>query len=116
MIEFIEYYSKIWAENFGVAVLQHTLFLGIVFLALYWLKGANAKTKYIIAIIGISKLMVPLFVPVTLLSRFFTFSNPMIEVQVGAPMMSASTNKADATFKLSLIRLCFVIWFFVVVL
>ncbi len=116
MIELLEQFGQIWAENFGIKILQDTFFLGIIFFTLFWLKNANARTKYIIAMIGIVKLLLPPFLPISLLSKYFNFSNTMIDVQIGTPMISASTNQVEPTLNLSLIGLCFVTWLCVVIL
>ncbi len=63
MTDFINYYSQIWIQYFGFALLQNTLFLGSVFLALYLLKNADARIKYIIGALGIVKLLLPPFLP-----------------------------------------------------
>lgn len=110
MIEFINQYGQIWAEYFGLAVLQNTLFLGIIFLLLYWLKDANAKTKYIIAMIGIVKLLLPPFLPASFLSKLVSFSNGIIDIQIGKPTIIAAADQVEPTLRLSLIGLLFSIW------
>jgi TonB family protein len=112
MIEFINRYGQIWAEYFGFAVLQNTLFLGLVFIALYFLKDANAKTKYIVAMFGIAKLLLPPFLPASFLSKLCTFSNGMIEIQIGKPNIISAADQIDPKVSLSLIGLLFSIWFF----
>ncbi|MBN2414066.1 TonB family protein [candidate division KSB1 bacterium] len=57
------YYSSLWIQYFGFAVLQNTLFLGLVFLAFYLLKNADARIKYIIGVLGMVKLLLPPFIP-----------------------------------------------------
>jgi len=63
MIDFINYYSNLWIQYFGFALLQNTIFLGFVFLAFYLLKNADARIKYIIGMLGIVKLLLPPFIP-----------------------------------------------------
>ncbi len=111
MIDFINQYGQIWAEYFGLTVLQNTLFLGIVFLLLHWLKDANAKTKYIIAIIGIVKLLLPPFLPASFLSKLFSFSNGIIDIQIGKPMIIVAADQVEPTLSLNLIGLLFSVWF-----
>jgi beta-lactamase regulating signal transducer with metallopeptidase domain len=63
MIETLNSYGRVWAEYFVWAVVQNTLFLGLVFLVLYWLRNASARVKYAIAAVGLVKLLLPPFVP-----------------------------------------------------
>lgn len=114
MIEFINQYGQIWAEFFGLVVLQNTLFLGIIFLVLYLLKDANARTKYIISMIGIVKLLLPPFLTASFLSKLFSFSNGIIDIQIGKPVIMASADQVEPTVSLSLIGLLFSIWIFTV--
>ena len=59
----LNYYSNLWIQYFGLAILQNTIFLGFVFLAFYLLKNADARIKYIIGVLGIVKLLLPPFLP-----------------------------------------------------
>ena len=52
-----------WLGYFSTTVIQNTIFLGIIFLALYLLRKANARIKYAVAFLGIVKLLVPPFLP-----------------------------------------------------
>ncbi len=63
MIEAAGEYGRQWADYFGPLVLQNTVFLGFVFLALYLTRNASARIKYAIGTIGIFKLLVPPFIP-----------------------------------------------------
>ena len=111
MIEFINQYGQIWAEYFGLAILQNTLFLGVLFFVLHWLQDANAVTKYIIAMIGIVKLLLPPFLPASFLSKLFSFSNGLIDIQIGKPTILATADHIEPTLSLSLIGLLFSVWF-----
>jgi len=55
-----------WAEYFGLAVVQNTVFLTLVFGVLYLLKNASANTKVVVGSIGSAKLLLPPFLPVSL--------------------------------------------------
>ena len=56
----LNYYSNLWVQYFGLAILQNTIFLGFVFLAFHLLKNADARIKYIVGVLGIVKLLLPL--------------------------------------------------------
>lgn len=55
----LNHWGSVWLEVFGLAVIQDTIFLACVVLALYILKNASAGTKYAIALIGLAKLFIP---------------------------------------------------------
>jgi len=66
MIGAANQWGGVWLEYFGVALVQNTVFLGIVFLALYLARNTRASTRYVIAITGLVKLLLPPFLPVYL--------------------------------------------------
>ncbi|MCU0645008.1 MAG: M56 family metallopeptidase, partial [bacterium] len=110
MIELLNQYGQAWAEFFGLAVLQNTLFLGIIFLILYWLRNANARTRYAIAMIGIFKLLLPPFMPASLVSKWLSIPGGTIDIQVGKPIVVASAETIEPTVSVSLIGLLFFLW------
>ena len=73
MIELINQWGSAWTTYFGWAVIQNTIFLGLLFLALHLLRNTSAQLKYTITLIGLTKLLLPPFLPATFLS--FTESN-----------------------------------------
>ena len=110
MIEWINQSGQAWAAFFGVAVLQNTLFLGIVFLVLYSFRNASARIRHAIAMIGIIKLLLPPFLPASLLSQWFAFPVATIDIQIGKPMVAAAAEMNEPTLQVSLIGLVFLIW------
>jgi len=62
MIEALNDAGRLWAEYFVPALVQNTLFLALVFLALYWFRNASAGVRYAIAAVGLVKLVLPPFV------------------------------------------------------
>ncbi|MBC7186045.1 MAG: TonB family protein [Calditrichaeota bacterium] len=63
MIDLFNSWGQYWARYFGLAVAQNTLFLVLVLAALYLLRRSQARLRYIVAMIGFAKLLLPLFVP-----------------------------------------------------
>jgi len=63
MIELFNDYGRLWAEFFVPALVQNTVFLVLVFLALRIFRNASASVKYAIAAVGLVKLLLPPFVP-----------------------------------------------------
>jgi hypothetical protein len=61
-------YGRQWADFFGLTVLSNTVFLGLIFLALYLFRDASARVKSIIGSIGILKLILPPFLPLSFAS------------------------------------------------
>lgn len=111
MIEWLNQSGHAWAEFFGIAVLQNTLFLGIVFLILSWLRNANARTRHAIAMIGIIKLLLPPFMPASLVSRWLALPTETIDIQIGKPIVAtAAAATKEPTLMISLISMLFLVW------
>ncbi|UCG52312.1 MAG: biopolymer transporter ExbD [Candidatus Latescibacterota bacterium] len=73
MIDLLNHYGYLWAEFFGAAVIQNTIFLGLVFAALYFLRDASAQIRYVVGLIGLFKLLLPPFFPI----QFVSSSTPL---------------------------------------
>jgi beta-lactamase regulating signal transducer with metallopeptidase domain len=67
MIETLNDAGRLWAGYFVPALVQNTVFLALVFLALRYFRGASAGVKYAIAAVGLVKLLLPPFVPTGLI-------------------------------------------------
>jgi beta-lactamase regulating signal transducer with metallopeptidase domain len=67
MMELLNDAGRTWAAYFVPALLQNTVFLALVFLALHWFRNASASVKYAIAAVGVVKLLLPPFVPSSLI-------------------------------------------------
>lgn len=61
MIDLLNAWGASWADYFVPAVLQNTLFLGLILLALHILKNARASLRYALCLIGLVKLLLPPF-------------------------------------------------------
>lgn len=116
MIHFLNHWGRLWAEYFGLAVIQNTIFLGFVFLALFLLRNTAARVKYAITMIGLFKILLPPLLPAPFLSdfspRFNTTSGPIsighVKV-VSIPVSNPST-------ALTLSGLIFTVWIILAVL
>jgi TonB family protein len=63
MIAVWNHLGNTWALYFGITIVENTIFLTLVFFALFMLKNASAKIKCSVALLGIAKLFVPPFIP-----------------------------------------------------
>ena len=72
MIPFLNQWGGVWFKYFSLVLIQNTIFLGFVFLALYLLRNASARVKYYISIIGLIKLILPPFLPAPFLQNSYT--------------------------------------------
>jgi len=61
MIQMLNSVAAGWGEIFLLAVIQNTIFLGLVFAALHILRNAPASVRYLIALAGLIKLVLPPF-------------------------------------------------------
>ncbi len=63
MIEQVNAWGEAWAAYFGPAAAQNTVFLAVVLLALWLLRRAEARVRYMVTMAGFVKLLLPTFVP-----------------------------------------------------
>ncbi|MCR4438949.1 MAG: M56 family metallopeptidase [bacterium] len=99
-----------WARSFGLAVAQHTLFLVVVLGALYLLRRTEARIRYVVAMIGFVKLLLPLFVPGP---DLFSTAPPPGDVSVDAVVVEPAALPPQATPsapQLSLAGALFILW------
>ena len=61
MIQIFNSAAAQWGEFFLLAVIQNTIFLGLVFAALHILRNAPARVRYLVALAGLVKLVLPPF-------------------------------------------------------
>lgn len=65
MITTINFVGDAWLKYFSFAIAQNTIFLVIIFGALYLLRHASARLNYAVSTFGIIKLLIPPFLPLT---------------------------------------------------
>jgi TonB family protein len=101
MIELLNYWGDLWLEYFGWIVLQNTFFMGLILFVLYLLKNSSAQIKYIISLIGLIKLLLPPFLPITILinsfNRFNISNDPIFaitSIEV-APILNLTSNSLN---------------------
>jgi beta-lactamase regulating signal transducer with metallopeptidase domain len=110
MIEVLNEMGRTWAEYIIPALVQNTVFLALVFLALHWFRNASASVKYVIAAVGLVKLLLPPFVPTSLFvaaaepvafpasNLLFSFSNLTAGAGTGPPSTPAGLDLFGALF------------------
>ena len=105
----LNYFSSLWVQYFGLAILQNTIFLGFVFLAFYLLKNADARIKYIIGLLGIVKLLLPPFLP----GSFSWLTNigreGNISITVG-DIIPLGVDQTTVSSQLSTSTILFILW------
>ena len=80
MIGILNHFGRVWFEFFAFAAVQNTIFLLIVFAALYMARHASAQVRYAISLVGILKLLLPPFLP-----AFFLFPPAATMTAVAGP-------------------------------
>lgn len=110
MIEWINSIGDIWARYFVLAIVQNSLFLGIIFFLLHYFRNASAKVKYNIALLGIFKLLLPPIVSVPILNsplpRYVSFEN-----MAGSNALSGSSAASVTTVAAyNLSGMLFILW------
>jgi beta-lactamase regulating signal transducer with metallopeptidase domain len=112
MIEFLNHEGRLWAEYFGMAVVQNTLFLALIFILLHYMKKRSARIKYIICMVGIFKLLLPPFIPLVLISytplpQVNSDISPIITL---GPIPGSPEIISPSPVRLNLLGLFFVLW------
>ncbi|MBN1349553.1 hypothetical protein JXJ21_09100 [candidate division KSB1 bacterium] len=121
MIEWFNHSGTLWADYFGTALLQNTVFLGAVFIALRFLKNASARILYGVSLLGLLKCFIPTLLPVPFTrepivqSQFFGsffLSNPAKEHPALPTVMSGTpqTEFAGLVFSMWLLGQRFLSW------
>jgi beta-lactamase regulating signal transducer with metallopeptidase domain len=88
MIVFINSTADFWFQNFGLKVIQDTIFLALIFLTLGVLKNISAQSRYMLSLLGLTKLLLPPFLP-------FQLANTEIAPLLASP--SSATTAQPAT-------------------
>lgn len=113
MIEFLNMAGGKWLPYLFMANLQNALFLAIVFLVLSRLKQAPAGIRYLIAMLGLVKFVVPPFIPSQLIptSAVSLVSVPELPSTIlFAPTAAVSGSAMPARAHLDLAGLLFLLW------
>ena len=109
MITYLNSFAENWMAYFGTAILQNTLFLGVVFLVLYLLRERDARIRYAVAAFGLIKLLVPPFMPLTINTSMNATASVGAAVEIGdISVMAAETTPVTPT--LSVLSILFLIW------
>jgi beta-lactamase regulating signal transducer with metallopeptidase domain/biopolymer transport protein ExbD len=67
MTELLNHYGGLWLRYFGPAVIQNTVFLGVLFVVLFLLRRQSASLRYLVALVGLVKLLLPPFLKLPVL-------------------------------------------------
>ncbi len=110
MITLLNQTGQIWAPIFGAAVIQNTIFIGLVYLALYLLRNATARVRYAVALAGLVKLLLPPLFALPILPGAPITSLPLTafaSAGIGTTITQSFTN-APTVF--TLVGLLFSVW------
>jgi beta-lactamase regulating signal transducer with metallopeptidase domain/biopolymer transport protein ExbD len=98
MIDLVNRLGSEWGTYFGYAIAQNTLFLCLIWVSLRLLKGASARLKYSICLVGLVKLLLPPFIP----ASFGVGSSPSLSQNAGVTVaLPPSTDLTGASTLLS---------------
>lgn len=113
MIDLLNQCGRQWAAYFAPAVLQNTIFLGLVFLVLNRLKNASAQVRYTVGMIGLVKLLLPPLIRapqlISLSAPLRSFSGPL-ESFAFIPVPAGAGAPVDAGASLGIAGMFFVLW------
>ncbi len=105
MIEGLQSFVDAWSEPFLWALIQNTLFLGILFFILHRLQNLSAQIKYWIAIIGYIKCLLPPFLPAWFIS---TPEPKMVMMPMTGEQISVSSIPIEPAFTIDWLLLLFI--------
>ena len=112
MIDLLNNVGAAWAEYFGMAIVQNTVFLGLVFFVLYLLRDASANIRIFVGSVGLAKLLLPPFLPanVSVTSYELVRSLPQTATSLflGRPPAAVAVEAAPA--QLDALGLAFSVW------
>ena len=109
MIASINQFAAQWAEYFGWAVVQNSIFLGIIILLLRLMKDAPARVRYWIGMAGLIKLIIPPFIAAPFLKPdpIILSSIELISVQ---PVIHLSDAPPPPPLALDLASILLLVW------
>ncbi|MBN2072165.1 MAG: hypothetical protein JW814_11980 [Candidatus Krumholzibacteriota bacterium] len=116
MTDLINQFAQAWGKYFGIAILQNSIFLTLIFILLYRLRNSGAWIKYIIAMTGIFKLLLPPFIPSSLLPAFSNIEvarslHGTVSSDFGSiPFTAGSEFSGQAENGIGIIGLVFLLW------
>ena len=110
MIDLLNHWSQAWIRFFGPAVVQNTIFLGFVFLALHLLRRGTARLKYAITLIGLIKLLLPPFVPAPFWSESVTQLTSVVTSMSIQPAIDVSSPTSDSSISMDPLSAVCAIW------
>jgi len=110
MIELLNQYGREWFEPLGLALIQNTIFMVLILLVLHWLRDTPARVRYIIALIGLLKLVIPPFVPVhsPVAAAYTELASAIAIPSHAIPLTAVTASNEPAS--LSLAGLLFGVW------
>ncbi|MCF7832977.1 MAG: TonB family protein [Candidatus Marinimicrobia bacterium] len=108
MITYFNSFAENWMAYFGTAILQNTLFLGVIFLVLYLLRERDARIRYAVAAFGLIKLLVPPFVPFTVRETTSAIVPTVGTIELGP--VAVGTEAAPSGPSLSILGIILLIW------
>jgi TonB family protein len=111
MISLLNHWGEVWLQYFSPLVLQNSIFLGLVFLALHLFRKAPANVKYAIGMVGLVKLLLPPFLPATTLTSAaaagIRITSDVLAVE---PALVQETGSVGPTVQLNISTLLFLLW------
>lgn len=115
MISFLNSTAEFWFQYFGLKVIQDSIFLIFIFIALSALKNTSAQAKYMLSLIGLLKLLLPPFLPFQIGATAFA---PLVmdPGNTASPAASASSAAVPMVIHLSPVAILFTIWLAVMLL
>lgn len=114
MITLVNSFGDVWLSYFGLKVVQDTLFLMLIFVALAALKNASAQAKYMLSLLALAKLLLPPFLPFRFSGGSLPEFLPLPDAPANVATPATTTEFAPLAPQISITGLLFVVWLAVV--
>ncbi|MFB0517575.1 MAG: M56 family metallopeptidase [Candidatus Neomarinimicrobiota bacterium] len=110
MVPLLNHWGEVWLQYFSPLVLQNSMFLGLVFIALHIFRNAPASVKYAIGMVGLVKLLLPPFLPAYLLTSAAVNIRITSDLLAAEPALVQGTGVVDPTTQLNILTFLFLLW------
>jgi TonB family protein len=113
MIDLINTWGISWWKYFFPLVIQNTIFLVVVYWAIIYLKKVSAQVRYSIALLGLIKLSIPAFLPISWISLSNIAENSLGASAVINSVMGLGSSDPVPTQNVTIYGVLLIAWFII---
>lgn len=110
MINLLNHWSINWWMYFIPLIIQNTIFLLVVYGAIVYLKKATAAAQYSIGLLGLIKLLIPAFLPISWISISYLSAPNFNVLSMGNGIIGAVGNNSTSMQNLNIYSIFLIVW------